>query len=284
MKKICLLALTTLTMWNMKAAAQTAVYEYTPDTAIYEGTLRALFCPAPSALGITKFDDPNVGSTVSDFAGAVALFAEKKKNSNQYDIFSFTGKIASVTIPMDPNIFGWIFFSQFFINNDADWECIFNYSNDTTLLFKVFNANGTALLSDTGRVIYGYDWQNTYVVRMPQMANFGKKNGLKAWRFRTDVSSSLPNGLAKSAGAFPHAMMTFGPAGDYQIKLAPGSGGKTSVTLTDMLGRRIFSRNVGNVTSPMTFTVPGIEVPPSPFVTKVQDERGTVRKKEIPKR
>jgi hypothetical protein len=50
----------------------------------------------------------------------------------------------------------------------------------------------------------------------------------------------------------------------------------------DMLGRRIFPKDIGNVLSPVTFTIPENGVPPSPFVTKVQDEKGTVLRKEIP--
>jgi hypothetical protein len=278
MRIIFLLAAAALVTWHAEATAQTPVYEYKVDTSIYQIT-RSYFCPAPNAVGLMR--DPQNWSTgvpeLEFFAGAIALDAYHKKNSNQYDIFSFTGKIASVTIPMD----GWgnIFFSQYFVDNDADWECIYNYYPDSIRLFKVFDANGTTLLSDTGFANYGYDWQNTYIVRTatPQWS-------FKAWRFRTNVSSGTPGGLAKTAGSSPQAMMTFGPTGDYRISLAPVSGGKTSVTLTDMLGRRVFSREVGNLTGPVSFTIPDNEVPPTPFVTKAKDERGTVVKKAIPRR
>ena len=106
----------------------------------------------------------------------------------------------------------------------------------------------------------------------------------KAWRFRTDVSSAPPKGFAKTASSIPNAMMTFGPTGDYRISLTPVSGGKTSVTLFDMLGRCVFSKDIGNLTGPVTYTIPENGVPATPFIAKVKDEKGVLLKKELPVR
>ena len=205
------------------------------------------------------------------------LTAYKNKNSDQYDIYSFTGKIGSIIIRDSLWSNSSFLFSQTFIDADPDWECLVTYRiyPESFSRFKVLDNNGATLLADTGSCIYGYDGQNTYVLQP-------RENGCRAWRFRTNVSSASPNGLAKTSRAIPNAMMTFGPTGDYRITLAPASSGKTSVTLTDMLGRCVFSRDFGNLTSPVTFTIPENGVPPSPFITKVQDEKGTYLRKEIP--
>jgi len=174
-------------------------------------------------------------------------------------------------------------FSQTYIDEDSDWECIVDYKDypETFHHLIVADADGTVLLSDTssyGSFNYAYDLQNTYVFLPLNNSSY------KYWRFRTNVSSASPNALSKTAGSFPHAMMTYGPTGDYRITLAPVGGGKTSVQLFDMLGRNIFSKNIDNITSPMSFTIPENNLPQSPFIAKVKDEKGVSIKREIPVR
>jgi hypothetical protein len=286
MKKRILTAISILIAWNFQALGQVPEFEFSVDTSIYAGpyTNYVNVYPGPN----TDFDN-----VYSYQASGKALLAARKKNSTQYDIFSFTGKIGSMTIP-DPTdstitSYNGYMFSQTFIDNDPQWECIVWYRGSSYCgtypaidYFKVFDNDGTVLLSDTGSAYYGLAGQNTYVFRVMYDCNSVRK--FKAWRFRTNVSSASPGGLAKSAGSIPHAMMAFGPSGDYRITLAPASGGKTSVTLTDMLGRQVFSREVGNLTSPVTFTIRETGVPPTPFVAKVRNEKGTVAKREIPVR
>jgi hypothetical protein len=274
MKKILLLgAIVSLTMWNVEVTAQPSVYEYTVDTSLYDNnktiTGASSFFPGPEL---------PVSHEFTAFSTGFFLTAYKKKNSDQYDIYSFSGKIGSITIPDSLWSNTRILFSQTFIDADQDWECLVKdiISLKSFNGFKVLDNDGTELLADTGNCYYGYDGQNTYVLD-PRV------NGCKAWRFRANVSSASPNGLTKTA-AMPHAMMTFGPTGDYRIRLAPSSGGKTSVSLFDMLGRCVFSRDIGNLTSPVNFTIPENNVPPSPFITKVQNEKGAVLRKEIPVR
>jgi hypothetical protein len=271
MKKMMLAAIVGLMMWNAKAATPPQANYCTFDTSVYESYPAEVSCfPGPHE---------QIAHASSGETNGILCSVYKKKGSNQYDIFTLTGKIGSIIIP-SYGTSNEILISQTFIDEDADWECIENYRNypETFLHSVVLDADGTVLLSDTGSrsIRYAYDFQNTYVYR--QVGDYS----YKYWRFRTNVSSSSPNALSKTAGSFPHAMMAYGPTGDYRIRLAPAGGGKTSVQLFDMLGRNVFSKNIDNITSPVTFTIPENNVPQSPFIAKVKDEKGVSIKREIP--
>jgi hypothetical protein len=229
------------------------------------------------------FPGPNFYSTDLS-GGGVNIYVYKAKNTDRYDFFSFTGKVSSMVIPAatvgvtEPEYHS-ILFSQTFIDNDTGWECIVNYydaSKNYAEHFKVFDGNGSLLLSDTGLGTYGFDGFSTYVVQRPMSMQ------IKAWRFRSAVSVASPGPLAKTAAGASRAMMTFGMNGDYQIRLAPADGGKTSVKVFDMLGRNIFTKYIDEVRSPVTLTIPESGLPHTPFIAKVQDEMGVTVKREVP--
>jgi hypothetical protein len=279
MKKI-LMVLAVLVVWNTDARGQALVYELNVDTSLY------LTDQASDIYAFYIFPDPELmeASDLLQKMASCGMLAKvyRKKNSNAYDIYSFSGKIGSGILPDSTECRRiYVCLSRTFINDDPAWECLAVYEHyDNTKVFytfKVFNSDNTVLLSGSGGAGYGYDGQNTYVYSTDG-------SHYKAWRFRTNVSSSSPNALSKTASSFPHAMMTYGPTGDYRITLAPAGGGKTSVQLFDMLGRNIFSKNIDNITSPMSFTISENNVPQSPFIAKVKDERGVSMKREIPVR
>jgi hypothetical protein len=274
MKKAFFAAIAALIVWNTGIYGQVLVTGYTLDTSEYRAAASCYFFPGP-----------NVYSTNLS-GGGVNIYAYKVKNSDRYDFFSFSGKVSSMAISssligVPDSDYNSIYFSQTFIDSDTGWECIVNYfdvNKNYAEYFKVLDGNGSLLLSDTGLGTYGFDGYNTYVVQRPMTTT------IKAWRFRTNISSVSQNPLAKAALGVPHAMMTFGMNGDYRIKLAPADGGKMSVRLFDMLGRTVFTRCIDRVTAPVTLTIPEYDLPPGPFITKLRDDKGATTKREIPVR
>jgi hypothetical protein len=269
MKKTLLAAFAALIAWNSEVTGQVLVTDYALDTSEY--------AMVPS---YKVFPGPNYFATDLS-GGGMNLYVYKAKNGDRYDFFSFSGKFSSVTIPASivaapDSDYHSLLFSQTFVDNDTGWECIVNYydvKKNYALYFKVFDGSGA---SDTGLGTYGFDGYNTYVVQRQMTPT------IKAWRFRTNISSVAPNSLGKTAALAPHAMMTFGMNGDYRIKLAPAQGGKMSVRLFDMLGRTVFTRYIDRITAPVTLTISEGDVPPGPFITKVQDKNGAMVKREIP--
>lgn len=147
--------------------------------------------------------------------------------------------------------------------------------------FKVFDDDGTILLSDSGVPNYGFDGQNTYVVA----GNVDNETPLKirSWRFRTNVTASAPSLRKTTAATMP--MTIYGPISDnLRIKLLPTGSNRTTVQLFDLMGRCIFSKEVGKLTSPVTFTVPENNVPQSPFITRLENGDGSFVKKRLPVR
>lgn len=209
-----------------------------PETAYYEGRGRIAF--------------------------TTMLSAYRKKGTDQFDIFSFTGKVGTVTIIgiQGSNIF--VFPSQKFIDNDDEWEYIVNKEMPSS--FSVIDDDQSVLLSGSGNVDYGFDGENTYVLdRYAPNPSFPEIEQ-KVWRFRTNVASNAPPSLSKSTTSPLHPIMTYGLTGNYRVSLAPSGEGKTTLQLFDMLGRCIFARQIDNITKPVTFTVPEERVPRSPFV------------------
>ena len=246
-----------------KANAQIRSISYTVDSSTYKKLSEQYFYPGPLS-----------HSTRS-------LYAFDKKNSDQCDIFSFKGKIASVTIPLsikDSSI-NQLSFSQTFVDNDADWECLLYMSSGT---IYVLDNDGTVLLEGFGtRPNYGYDGNNTYVVDY-----FSNSSGftLKAWQLRTGITSSSPQeGLYKKNGTSPQMpMITYGPSGSYRVSLQPAGGGKTAVQVFDLMGRLTFSKVFEDINKKTTFTIPAENVPQSPFVTQTTDNNGQTSRTTVP--
>jgi hypothetical protein len=269
------------------------VTEYTVDTSIYEDVYN--FDPASNyarykmlssiryALILTGLDhalepNPNTG----DLRFELVTQAFLKKNSTQIDLFSFSGKCGSINIPsLQDSTFDKAIFSQTFLDNDPGWEllALFNSTLSSKLPhFILFDDDGTEVLSDEGIAKLGFDGQNTYVVKGSM--NYG--NTIKSWRFRTNINPSGGSLLKKSASTTAPMMMTYGmPDGGYRVTLAPSSGGTTQMQMFDLAGRCLFSKQIENVTRPVSFIVPENNVPQTPFITKVSNSSGAAVKKEL---
>jgi hypothetical protein len=80
-------------------------------------------------------------------------------------------------------------------------------------------------------------------------------------------------------------MTIYDPTNDnLRIKLIPSGSNQTTVQLFDLMGRCLFSKQVGKLTSPVTFTVPEGNVHQSPFITRVENDDGAYLKKRLPVR
>lgn len=220
--------------------------------------------------------------------GEMFLQAFNKKNSNQFDLYSFSGKIGTSIIPIinDSDTYvNHISFSRNMIDEDNGWESIVQYQhfirNYGTFIdsFKVFDDDGTELLADSGKAYYGFDGNSTYVITWG--SNYGTSN-YDSWRFRTNISSSAPS-LSKTQVSSQGLMRIFGQDnGNYRVTLSPSSGNQVKFQMFDLLGRCIFSKQINNITSSQTFTIPESDVPKSPFIAKFSDKNGSYFKKEIP--
>ena len=77
--------------------------------------------------------------------GQMAVYAFFQKNSNQADLYSFSGKIGTSVIPIlrVPGYKCRVIFSCYMIDDDASWESIVNYydmyADNLSLYFKVFD-------------------------------------------------------------------------------------------------------------------------------------------------
>ena len=200
------------------------------------------------------------------------ISAYRLKNTDKCDLYSFSGKIATITVA--DKIEG-IQLSQFFIDDDAGWEYIGSWLDRESSILKstVFDENGNELLYDSGGAFYGYDGQNTYVCyyTMDQV----ETRNYKVWRFRTNVTSSVPQNLSKASSArLQRPIITYCSSGNYRVSLKPVSGGKTSVQICDLMGRLTFSKVFDELKETTTFTVPTGNVPQTPFITRATNENG----------
>jgi hypothetical protein len=259
--------------------AQELIGTYSADTSVY---LRA---PSYGIWGPGDY----IETGLNDYFwlnGTDLLSLYQKKGSDQYDIFSFFGKIGSMTIPSLANARNyWIIFSQTLINADTNFECIVNFQPnnnvDTTYSFKVFDNKGNQLLSDKGVAGYGFDGQNTYIISLPLIIEGNRNYTWKIWKFRSNISSRSKS-LSKTA-ATHGPMMTYMPSGDLRVNLQPVSGG-TSIQIFDMLGRQLFNETIQNINKPTTINIPASGMPNSPFVAKVNNSNGSYIKKGMPAR
>jgi hypothetical protein len=257
--------------------SQELVYNVNIDTMQYENAKCFVsVVPSPGSLRADNIDGFGFGDHYY-----ISLF--HKKNTNQYELISFSGKIGSINIDtsLTPSkyLMNSLFVSQKIINTDEKWEYIINYQAldmSSDYKFKVFDGNGKVILSDNGFAYYGYDGRNTYVF----VDNRTKLLSLKAWRFRTDASSAASQ-LAKKSST-PGSIMSLMPSGDFRVSLQPTANGEASIQIFDMLGKQIFSQTVQNINSPKSFIVPSSGIPRSPFIAKVKSGEETFTKKEIP--
>jgi hypothetical protein len=257
------------------------------DTSLYDFDFRGSvgFVPGPFTEGRLY---PGDNGNPQDENSPMAMGAFLKKNSNQYDIYSFIGKIGTTIVPIlndpDKRIYK-ITFSCEMLDNDASWETIVNYGvkdNNGTYnrLFKIFDDDGTELLADSGYARYGFDGNNTYVVTY--YGGFDKFR-IDSWRFRTNISSDSPKTLAKTKTMQSSSMQIYDlPGGDYRVTLTPSSGNQINFQMFDLLGRCVFDKQIENLNRPVSFTVPEGNIPNSPFIAKVNDGNSTIVKKQIP--
>jgi hypothetical protein len=269
MRKFGLVMLVPMAMF-----AQELVGTFTVDTNVYENISSCEVIRGP------EYEFRNLAFIHSIWSQQIELLAcFRKKGTDQYDIFSYTGRIGSTIIPSsitqpEYRILGMMF-SQTFIDSDTGFECIVIYVNTTNekSLFNVIDESGDVLLSDSGSATYGNDGKNTYVVRCFDSYSY------KVWKFRSNIApASHP--LSKTT-ASPGPMMAYLPSGDLRVSLQPVSIG-TSIQIFDMLGRQIFQKSIQNIRERTSFIIPSTSMPNSPFVAKVNNNNGTFVKKEIP--
>ena len=251
-------------MGFMKTNAQFESFEYTVDSSLYK-SVHHYVLPGPlSTYGTAGYD--------------LSLYAFSKKNSDLLDIFSFKGKIASITVPQsikDSSLM--IYLSQNFIDEDSDWECIVN---STSGIFYVFDNDGTVLLSDSATALYGFDGNNTYIIDSRRSNKFT----FKAWQIRTNVTSSSPQSLSKNKNQSQRPIITYGPSGSYRVTFQPVAGGKTSIEIFDLMGRLTFSRVFDKKNQTTTCIVPAESVPQSPFITRTSNRNCQKTQAVIPVR
>jgi hypothetical protein len=257
--------------WDVNGITPVFVGEYKVDTSLYnEGSLPAIYLPGPFMIK---------GTDMGSYGDQMLLKAYQKKNSNQVDFYSYTGKIGTSIVPIDNKPVRLILFSRNMLDEDANWESIVQYmSPEGFYISKVFDDDGTELLSDSSALYYGFDGNSTYVTGGYFDYYF------KAWRFRTNIASSSPS-LAKSQAMSPGLMTIYGQDnGNYRVTLSPSSGNQVNFQMFDLLGRCVFSKQINNITSPQTFTIPESNVPNSPFIAEATDKSGSYYKKQIPVR
>jgi hypothetical protein len=253
------------------------VTDYTIDTSLYIGGVTQMGQIVTGPFTISAITQ---GSYRTMMASAF-----RKKNSNQYDIYSFEGKCGSSIIPVvdAPNYSSSVLLSQTMIDDDAGWESIINYTLYTdngyhSYDFKVFDDSGAELLSDSGRGVYGFDGNSTYVVK------YGDYH-IKSWRFRTNIMNTSAPSLAKTKVVQTSPMQVFGlSGGDYRVTLSPTNGNQINFQMFDLMGRCLLTKQIDNITSPVSFIIPENSVPKSPFITKVNDGNQSFYKKQIPVR
>jgi hypothetical protein len=255
-------------LFSISLFSQQLVYELKMDTTQYMNPDIGIICvQIPGAQGI-QYNGLGGKDFVSTSFRAIVW---KKLNSDQYDIFSYSGKVGSVTIPqsLELEFGGYALISQTIVDNDNGWEYIANLNRN----FKVIDDNGTVMLADSGFAFYGYDGQNTYVG-----SNW---NSLKIWKFRSNINASNPP-VAKSTTSAPAPMMILGEQGDFRVTLEASKNGQTTFQIFDMLGRQVYCKFIQENKLKTSFIIPSQVIPNSPFVARVINSDGTYIKKEVP--
>lgn len=244
--------------------AQQLIATFTIDTSLYTST------------PITVAQDP-VNYHWGDYCAAY-----RKKNSDQVDLFNFKGKVASITVPFSTipssSSLYMTYVSQTFIDNDSGWESSISYYNttgtDITYNFKLFDDNGTVLLSDVGFASLVYDGKNTYVCAA---TNSGLR---KAWQFRINIAAAFP--ALQKQSVLEQPSISFNPSGVFRVALNKTANGETTIQLFNLLGQAFYLQTIPANMSNFNFTIPSIGIPASPFITKISNENGDYTQKFIP--
>jgi len=278
MKRWGLLLLTAMVLHGGVAFGQIDSFEVVYDTVKYDFEMfrSAIFIPFPD-YSVSPINVWALGSGFSNVAGL-------RKGTAIVDIFSFGRVVGSTTInnvPLDgmDGLYSMVF-SQTIIDADSDWECIFEYYNNSTHKYYLIDDDGRVMLSNDKSMYFATDGNSTYVTENSSPRTIAS---YKFWRFRTNLAQSSAPNLAKKSNA-PLPMMVFGAGGNYNISLQPAGAGKTSVQLFDFLGRVVFDKTIDNITKPVTYTIPEKSLPQTPFIAKVKNGDVTAVKKEIPVR
>jgi hypothetical protein len=249
---------------------------YDRDTSLYESKFFSYKCiPGPY---VSK-------NSAGDYDGSIFMVAYLRKNSKQFDLYTYGGKTGSTIVPLvneiDNDQIYQIFFSCYMLDEDDGWETMVIYVNEeNTSFFKIYDDDGTEILADFGRAFYSSDLNCTYVIRE---AAFDGTYGYEGWRFRTNLSTDTPKSLSKTKATQSSFMQIYGLSdGNYKVSLTPTMGNQVQFQMFDLMGRCVFSKQLENLKSPVTFTIPESNVPNSPFIAKVKDGNETLYKKQIP--
>ena len=252
------------------------VADYQVDTSLYYYSMSTLFRYAPGPLLYGNM-------TGSPFCEDVLVMAFRKKNSNEIDIYSYTGKCGTSVFPQlpphpesSPNY--TVFLSQTYVDNDPQWEAILIFNREKR--FLLLDHDGAELLRDSiTDVGYGFDGNSTYIVAKNRESRWG----FKTWRLRTNISSAASPSLGKKKAASPGTMVVHGlNDGNYRVTLTPSSGNGAIFQLHDLLGRCLLSKSIKDFNGPVTFTIPNEQVPKTPFIAETKSEGSALRKKVIP--
>ncbi len=215
-----------------------------------------------------------------------------KKDSSAIDIYNYLGTMVSFNIPRSWNQSKYIlefFIYKGFITNDSAWAFVIDEIDssrvDSALTlsasFKVYNINGTLLLSGQGGGNFGTDGVRTYFIAENAYVNPAT---YKVWVFRTNIGAVLP-GAAKQRAGVAAPSYSIAPSGALRVNFQPLGNGKTSIQLFDMVGRTVYAGIVPTTAgAPSSFTIPAANVPVSPFVAKISSGGAAVSEKIIPMR
>lgn len=270
MKKHLFIILAILLPFEVISQRPTPVFIANPaiDSSLYDINYDCFlsYCPDP----ITR--------TLS--AETYFIKAYRKKNSNQFDIYSFYGKCGSSIVQLinDTNYLHRISFSRTMLDNDSGWEAIVIYDGAAKVksyYSKVFDDDGTEILSDSGVVLtYGFDGNDTYVMYHVDMLIYSQR--MKAWRFRTNVfsSSSMPVSRTKPV-SFQQIQIRQMIGGNYRVSIQNVSDDVVNFQMVNLLGKLVFSKKVNNSSSVVTFIIPEKGIPAGPFIAKVNDGDNT---------
>jgi hypothetical protein len=213
------------------------------------------------------------------------------KKTGQYDIFVNETKVASVNC-LDTVQYKHLFcqlISQTVFNSNDDWEVLWGYSDSVDLYHShtILTASDRTIIwksqsDEVGGQVY-FDDKYTYL-----SVTLNKESGYNAryYRFHPAIPSVNSTLLKKSSAStgLLQPLFSFNPAGDYTLKLNRSSGGATNVSLLNLLGQQIFSKNIPNLDNEVTITLPSGTVIPQTMITKVQNSNGTLFAKTMPMR
>ena len=261
--------------FDVHAEPPVLVADYLIDTSLYEPlyAARHRFVPGP----YLYYNEP-----MSVMHPGLIAWAYRKKNSNEVDIYSYAGKIATSVFPVFSDVeddFFSVWLSCYFFDADPEWEAIVNYSSPE--FFVLYDDDGTEKLRDSGEAGFGFDGLHTYIsVRKSVNGEYG----LKTWRVRTNVSNVASSpGISKSISGSRGLMRFYGfDDGQYKVNLSPVVGNSAVFQVYDLLGRCVMTKEIEDISAPVTFTIPRNITPNTPFIAKAKGSNGSELKKGVP--